>query len=339
MKRVFKGILIVFLILIIICIAVVYWFYTDYQDFIQKPLNIPLQHQTYTINKGMGLQSLASDLVEKEIISSQQKWMVQYFSRLSKQTINLKAGRYQLPKKLTLTELFTIFSQGKTIHYKLTLIEGSTLKEILALIAKSKNLKHQLTLNKPLAEQLKLDQEHFEGWFFPDTYYFEDNTSDIQFLKRTYRKMQQVLNQEWQNRADDLPFKTPYEALIMASIIEKESAVKHERAIIAGVFIKRLQLGMRLQTDPTVIYGMGENFDGNLRRKDLRRDTPYNTYTRKGLPPTPICMVGREAIHAALHPKIDGSLYFVAKGQTGEHYFSKTLKEHNRAVRKYQLNR
>jgi UPF0755 protein len=171
--------------------------------------------------------------------------------------------------------------------------------------------------------------------FFPDTYFFEKHTSDVAILKRAYNKMQSVLKQEWQHKAEALPFKTPYEALILASIVEKETGVVAERTLIAGVFIRRLQTGMLLQTDPTVIYGMGENYQGNISYKDLKTATPYNTYVIRGLPPTPIAMPGRDAIYAALHPDNSNTLYFVARGD-GSHEFSVTLKDHNLAVDSFQ---
>lgn len=177
-----------------------------------------------------------------------------------------------------------------------------------------------------------------EGLFFPDTYNFPKGTTDKAFLQRAYQRLHDILDEEWQARAENLPYKTAYEALIMASIIEKETGLASERSTIAGVFVRRLNKKMKLQTDPTVIYAMGKQFNGNIRKKDLDIDSPYNTYRYKGLPPSPIALVGREAIHAALHPEKGKSLYFVAKGD-GSHYFSETLKEHNRAVAKYQLNK
>ena len=185
---------------------------------------------------------------------------------------------------------------------------------------------------------LAYPEVHPEGRFFPDTYHFPIGMTDIEFLRRAYVKMARVLEEEWQQREAGLPYKTSDEALIMASILEKETAVAEERAAIAGVFVRRLQKGMKLQTDPTVIYAMGDDYHGNIRRKDLKIDSPYNTYFYVGLPPTPISLPGVEAIHAALHPEDGETLYFVAKGD-GSHYFSKTLKEHNRAVARYQLGK
>jgi UPF0755 protein len=175
-----------------------------------------------------------------------------------------------------------------------------------------------------------------EGRFFPDTYLFPRGTTDIAYLKRAYAAAEKNLEEQWAARASDLPYRSPYEALIMASIVERETAVPDERPMIAGVFIRRLAKGMRLQTDPTVIYGLGESFDGNLRKRDLLADAPYNTYTRAGLPPTPICLPGRAALAAALHPAAGDALYFVARGD-GSHQFSATLQEHEAAVRRYQL--
>ena len=191
------------------------------------------------------------------------------------------------------------------------------------------------------AEVMKLvgkGEKHAEGWFFPDTFYFDRGTTDVVLLKRSYDIMQAKLESAWANRASGLPYKNSYEALIMASIIEKETGKASERPMIAGVFINRLRIGMRLQTDPTVIYGMGDNYKGNIRRKDLTTDTIYNTYTRDGLPPTPIAMPGLASIEAALNPEKTKALYFVGKGD-GSHAFSNSLVEHNRAVAKYQLKR
>ena len=194
--------------------------------------------------------------------------------------------------------------------------------------------------NDQIMEALGLAGEHPEGLFFADTYQFPKNATDIDFLKRSNALLQSVLTEEWENRDQSIPIATPYDALILASIVEKETAAPEERPLIAGVFMSRLKIKMRLQTDPTVIYGIGDSYDGNIRRKDLTTDTPYNTYTRAGLPPTPISMVGREAIHAVMHPQSTTALYFVARHDgSGTHQFSETIDEHNAAVRKYQLKR
>ncbi len=180
--------------------------------------------------------------------------------------------------------------------------------------------------------------QHPEGWFFPDTYMFSGSETDLDILKRAYSRMVRVLDEEWENREQGLPYNSPYEALIMASIVERETGVAHERQEVAGVFVRRLHKGMRLQTDPTVIYGMGDDYDGRIRTRDLRAYTPYNTYRIDGLPPTPIALPGRDSVHAALHPADGDALFFVARGD-GSHKFSRTLAEHQKAVREFQLNR
>jgi UPF0755 protein len=187
-------------------------------------------------------------------------------------------------------------------------------------------------------ERLGYPGEHPEGYFYPDTYHFQGGTTDVVFLEHAYQRLQSVLEHQWEKRNKNLPLQSPYEALILASIVEKETGKAEERPMIAGVFIRRLAKGMKLQTDPTVIYGMGVSFKGNISRRDLVTDTPYNTYVHAGLPPTPICMPGEAAINAVLHPADGKALYFVAKGD-GSHYFSATLEEHNIAVRRFQLNK
>ncbi len=229
-------------------------------------------------------------------------------------------------------------TEGDVIHHEITLIEGFTFKQLLAAIRKNSVLTLELDnlSEAEVMDKLGYKGQHPEGRFYPDTYHFSRGMTDTELLQRAYKSMQEILKDEWDKREQGLPFKTPYEALIMASIVEKESAVAEERPLIAGLFINRLRINMRLQTDPTVIYGI-ENYDGNIRRKDLRKDTPYNTYTRSGLPPTPIAMPGREAIHATLHPDKTKYLYFVAYGDgTGRHQFSTNLKDHEKAVDKYQ---
>ena len=229
---------------------------------------------------------------------------------------------------------------GDVISHRFTLVEGWTFRQVLAAIGENETLRHTLEglPEKEIMRRLEYPGERAEGRFLADTYQFPRDSTDLALLARAYDAMQTFLQAQWRNREPGLPLKDPYEALILASIVEKETAVAAERPQIAGVFVRRLQKGMKLQTDPTVIYGIGEKFDGNIRRRDLTRDTPYNTYTRNGLPPTPICMPGRAAIEAVLHPAPGKTLYFVAKGD-GTHYFSATLEEHTRAVRKYQLRK
>ena len=222
----------------------------------------------------------------------------------------------------------------------LTFVEGITFAEMRAQLESATEL--QITLkglsNTDVLKKIGASESNPEGLFFPDTYRFSAGTTDLELLKKSYRMMQQKLAQAWEQRDPGLPYKVPYEALIMASIIEKETGRADERPLIGSVFTNRLKIPMRLQTDPTVIYGMGQRFDGNIRRRDLTTDTPYNTYTRDGLPPTPIAMPGWGALLAAVKPAQSDKLYFVAKGD-GSHYFSRSLDEHNRAVAKYQLGK
>jgi len=219
-------------------------------------------------------------------------------------------------------------------------VEGWNFKQMRVAIAGQQALEQTLVelSDQEIMQRLGYADEHPEGRFLPDTYHFPKGTTDLAFLKRAYQAMQGLLDAEWEQRDPGLPLNSPYEALILASIVEKETGLASERPEIAGVFVRRLKKGMKLQTDPTIIYGMGESYKGNIRRRDLKQDTPYNTYLHKGLTPTPISMPGADALHAVLHPKEGKSLYFVAKGE-GSHQFSKTLVEHNRAVRKYQLKR
>jgi UPF0755 protein len=219
-------------------------------------------------------------------------------------------------------------------------VEGWTFRQLLSALRRHEAVRDTLDglSDEAIMARLGYPGKHPEGRFLPETYQFPRGTSDLEFLRRAYDGMQRALAAAWQGRAEDLPLDSPHEALVLASIVEKETGLASERARIAGVFVRRLRRGMRLQTDPTVIYGLGEAFDGNLRRRDLAADTPYNTYTRAGLPPTPICLPGKAAIEAVMHPAHGTSLYFVARGD-GSHQFSDTLEAHNRAVQKYQLNR
>jgi UPF0755 protein len=252
----------------------------------------------------------------------------------------LHSGEYRLTPELSVRDMLGLWRRGEVVQYSLTLVEGWSFRQVRAALERQSKL--ELTLSElndaQLMARLGYPGVNPEGRFFPDTYRFVRGMSDLDLLKQAYVRLEQVLAEEWQGRADGLPYKEPYDALIMASIIEKETGVPEERGEIAGVFIRRLRIGMRLQTDPTVIYGLGERYNGKLTRAHLREPTAYNTYVIDGMPPTPIAMVGREAINAALHPVAGKSLYFVARGD-GSHVFSNSLEAHNRAVREYQLSR
>jgi UPF0755 protein len=260
----------------------------------------------------------------------------------SKVTNKLKAGEYELKVGLTMPQILTLFVEGKSRQYSITFPEGWSFKQIFERIQANQYLEKTLASSDVQTIMTKLDSDykHPEGLFFPDTYFFDKNASDLSLLKTAYQKMQRILMTEWDGREKDLPLKNAYEALILASIVEKETGAAVERPQIAGVFSRRLKKGMLLQTDPTVIYGMGDRYQGNIRRSDLKRATAYNTYVIQGLPPTPIAMPGKAAINAVLHPKKGKSLYFVAEGNgKGTHVFSETLRAHNNAVNKYQRNK
>jgi UPF0755 protein len=259
-------------------------------------------------------------------------------ARATKATASLRAGRYEIPRGTTLHQLVDKLRRGEVLRERVTVVEGWTFREMRAALAAHPYLKQDTTeLNDmQLLRAIGASEPHPEGLFAPDTYVFDPGSSDLEVLRQAYRAQSAALQSAWASRADDLPLKSPYEALILASIVEKETGHGVERSRIAGVFVNRLRRGMLLQTDPTVIYGLGAKFDGNLRKRDLVADTPYNTYTRSGLPPTPIALPGRAAIEAVLNPEDTQALYFVARGD-GTSHFSDTLAEHNRAVTKYQL--
>jgi UPF0755 protein len=243
---------------------------------------------------------------------------------------------YEIPAQASPAQILEMFEQGRVVLEQLTVVEGSTFAEFRHELDQHAAVAH--TLTGKTAEQVMTALGHPgefpEGRFFPDTYRFAAKTKDTEILTLAYNAMQKLIETSWPQHASDLPFETSYQALILASIVEKETGVPEERQRVAGVFATRLRKGMRLQTDPTVIYGLGESYDGNIHSRDLVTDTPYNTYTRSGLPPTPICLPSRESVLAAMHPADNGELYFVATGNGG-HHFSRTLEEHNEAVKAY----
>lgn len=313
------------------------WVLMEYRLFTENPLAVPEGGVTVMVEPGSSLAAVAADLRRRGLIDHPRFFV--WMARLRGQATAIQAGEYRIGPGLTPPRLLAKMAAGEVVQHGLTLVEGWTFRQMLAAVRGHAELEH--TLDGASAEEVMArighPDEHPEGRFLPDTYHFPRGTTDVAFLQRAYRAMEAALAQVWEERAEGLPYEGPYEALIMASIVEKETAVPAERGRIAGVFVRRLEKGMRLQTDPTVIYGLGQEFDGNIRRRDLRRDTPYNTYVHSGLPPTPIAMPSIESIQAALHPAPGDALYFVSKGD-GSHHFSATLEEHNRAVRRYQLN-
>lgn len=252
----------------------------------------------------------------------------------------LHSGEYRLTPQQRARDLLDLWRRGEVVQYSLTLVEGWSFRQVRAALARQEALKQSLADldDQALMARLDLAGVSPEGRFFPDTYRYVRGMSDLDLLRQARDRLDQVLQEEWARRAEGLPYRKPYDALIMASMVEKETGVAEERGQIAGVFVRRLRSGMRLQTDPTVIFGLGERYNGNLTRAHLQESTPYNTYVIDGMPPTPIALAGREAIHAALNPVDGRSLYFVARGD-GSHVFSETLEQHNRAVREYQLKR
>lgn len=300
-----------------------------------RPLAIEPLPKNVNVSPGMHLRSLAAMLEREGVIGNAQAfWLL---GRLTGQGGRIKVGVYTLDKPLTPLELYGKFERGDVSQAIVQFIEGWNWREVRAALAAQPLLQNDSAgmSEAELMQAIGAEERHPEGLLFPDTYFYAPHTSDIQVLRRAYQLQHDKLMAAWETRAPGLPYKTPYEALIMASIVEKETGAAFERPMIAGVFINRLKLGMRLQTDPTVIYGVGERFDGNLRKIDLQTDTPYNTYTRGGLPPTPIAMPSEAAIRAALNPAQTDALYFVARGD-GTHVFSSNLAAHNRAVNRYQ---
>lgn len=290
---------------------------------------------TYLIKPGTGLKAFAGELKRRGVVPESQSFV--WSAYIAGHSRDLKAGEYRFLKGLTASELLDQVVSGRTIEYPLTLLEGWTFRQFLTVLDSAPKLEHKLTGLPPGEIMARLGHPgvHPEGRFYPDTYYYSAGHSDLSILTRAFDAMQRRLEQEWNRRAPDLPLKDMNQALTLASIVEKETGRGEERKLIAGVFVNRLRRGMRLQTDPTVIYGMGSAFDGNIRLKDLKQDTPYNTYMRAGLPPTPIAMPGGESLAAALRPAETDALYFVSRGD-GSHVFSATLEAHNAAVIKYQ---
>ena len=304
--------------------------------FSTQPLQLPTTPHILVLKHGGNLRGISEQLVSEKVL--REPWSFMLLVRAAGKAGEIKAANYQLEEGLTAFDLFRMITDGSAMQSRITFIEGWTFQQMRAALNKHETLRHvSLPLtDTEIMQNIGAQENPPEGLFFPDTYHFSAGTSDLDVLKRAYLAMQQKLELAWQGRAAGLPYATPYQALIMASIIEKETGRGNERRLIARVFLNRIKYNMRLQTDPTVIYGLGSQFDGNLRKRDLLSDTPYNTYTRDGLPPTPIAMPGLASIEAALHPVSGNALYFVGRGD-GSHAFSTTLSEHNSAVARYQL--
>ncbi len=303
-----------------------------------EPLSLRRMPIEFDIRAGMGLRTVARHLSAIGVLA--EPYRFELLGRLHGAAPNIKAGNYLLEKAVSPQELLDILTRGDSAQLAVTLVEGWNLRQVRQALDTNPKLRHETTGITPAAMAMRLGLNHptLEGWLFPDTYHFSPGSSDWAVLERAYGLMQKRLQDEWERRSPDAPYAAPYDALIMASIVEKETGRAADRPLIASVFVNRLRIGMRLQTDPTVIYGLGETFDGNLRKKDLLDDGPYNTYTRAGLPPTPIAMPGLGALHAALNPPRSNAFYFVARGD-GSSHFSRTLEEHERAVTKYQRTR
>ena len=316
-----------------------YLVYADYYAFLDAPLGVPASGLTLELKPGMGMADLAQKLQRQPGLLRSAPYL-QAYARLNRLASRLKAGEYAIGPGLTPRGLLDQIVAGRVIQYSLTVVEGWTFRQLRRTLAEHPKIKQTLRDATDAEIMARLDRpgELPEGWFLPDTYHFPAGFTDEAFLGRAMAAMDRQLREAWSRRSPDSPLAYPYQALILASIVEKETALPAERPEVAGVFARRLRRGMLLQTDPTVIYGLGEAFDGNLRRTDLTHNNPYNTYTHKGLPPTPIALPSAGALAAAVNPASGDALYFVATGQGG-HIFSRTLDEHNRAVRQYQLRK
>jgi UPF0755 protein len=325
-------------VLLLACIGITAWyFWQDMQTQLNTPLNLKSEIN-FIIKPGMNLNQVGDELINMGLLAQPHYLMLE--ARRQEVAGEIKAGEYIITPGTTPIQLLEQFVMGKVVQHALTIVEGWNFSQLMDAVANNEQLVHTLEKLTPesLMNAVQTPGVNPEGQFFPDTYHFPADTTDVEFLRRAHDRLQHILAEEWAQRAENLPYQSSEEALIMASIIEKETGLAAERSQIAGVFVRRLEKNMLLQTDPTIIYAMGNTFNGNIQRKDLKIDSPYNTYVNPGLPPTPIALAGREAIHAVLHPAAGNSLYFVAKGD-GSHYFSETLKEHNQAVAKYQLSK
>ncbi|AYH06241.1 endolytic transglycosylase MltG [Pectobacterium parmentieri] len=330
MKKKKIGLLIIAAVVLMLLVA-----WQKMQRFAGSPLAIE-KETIFTLPAGTGREGLETLLLDQNIITDGAffPWLLRIEPELAK----FKAGTYRFTTGMTVREMLSLLSSGKEAQFTIRFVEGSRLKEWLVTLQQAPYIKHALAdkTEQDIAAQLDIkDKTNPEGWFYPDTYSYTAGTSDSALLQRAHQRMKKTVDEVWKGREEGLPYKTPDELLTMASIIEKETAINEERTQVASVFINRLRLGMRLQTDPTVIYGMGDDYKGVITRKALDTSTPYNTYVIAGLPPTPIAMPGKASLDAAAHPAKTSYLYFVADGKGG-HSFTTNLADHNRAVRVYR---
>jgi UPF0755 protein len=304
--------------------------------FAHHRLALPAAPFEFTVRQGESLKSVSRDLAGTGLLAEGESFWI--LGRLLGKAAVIRAGTYRLVAPVTPLQILDKLARGDVVLVEILFVEGTTFHQWLAQLGDDTQVRHTIAgrSDAEIASLAGIAGPSLEGWLFPDTYRFTAGSSDLEILKRAHLAMAKRLQDGWAGRDAGLPLATPYDALILASIVEKETGLAAERPLIASVFVNRLRRGMRLQTDPTVIYGMGERFDGNIRKRDLTTDTPWNTYTRDGLPPTPIAMPGAEALRAVMHPATTDFLYFVSRGD-GSHEFSRTLEQHNRAVARYQL--
>jgi UPF0755 protein len=328
MRKLFKRLALLGAVALLLNVAAFAWYAV-------RDLPLPASPIEFDIKAGSSLRSAAQQMAEAGVLGHPLPFEV--LARVFGESTNIKAGNYELEAPVSALELMRKITRGDYSMLAITLVEGWTFRQVRKALEEHPGLRQDTRglTEVEILERLGIDYQSAEGWFFPDTYYFSRGVSDFNILRRSHQLMQKHLDREWAQRAPGLPLASPYEALILASIIEKETGQPDERPLVAGVFINRLRIGMRLQTDPTVIYGLGEQFDGTLRRLHLTTDGPYNTYTRHGMPPTPIAMPGLASLRSALNPASTNALYFVARGD-GTSHFSRTYEEHDRAVTKYQ---
>ena len=336
-----KKFFVFLLILLLILGGVVFWGYQKLTEFVDTPVNVT-QDQLLTIERGTTGSKLAALLEQEKILEHAD--LLPWLLKLQPQLNKVKAGTYSLTGVKTLQDLLDMINSGKEAQFSVKFIEGKTFKEWRKNLENAPHLKQALQgktdkeimalLDIPAVTKAVYEWNNMEGWLYPDTYNYTPNSTDLELLKRSATRLQKALDKAWNERDENLPLADPYQMLILASIVEKETGIAAERPQVASVFINRLKANMKLQTDPTVIYGMGESYNGNIRKKDLETITPYNTYMIEGLPPTPIAMVSESALQAVAHPAQTDFYYFVADG-SGGHKFTRNLNEHNKAVQEY----